>query len=264
MMRIYVDLIFFLNFSFDFLLLMSVSLILKRNVHWFKIVLGSLVGSFSIFFLFFDTNALFLFILKFLTSILMILVTFAYKDRRYFFQNMLYLYMSSIVLGGFLYALNIQFSYKNDGLIFFHHGLGINFILLLIFSPIILYAYIRQCKSLKAHYSACHKVSIDLGQGKTLRFNGYLDTGNRLQDPYGKRPVTLIYSDKLQIPYEKALLVPFTTLNNKGLIACMKVEKMKVDDQVFTNILIGKSKEPFAIEGIDCILPSVYKEEIHD
>ena len=58
----------------------------------------------------------------------MLLVTFGIKDRSYFIKNFLYLYIISIILGGFLYYLNLEFSYKNVGIVFFHNGYSINFI----------------------------------------------------------------------------------------------------------------------------------------
>lgn len=237
-------------------------MILKRNVSLRRIIGGSTIGALSIFFLFLKLNSITLFLLKVIVSILMLLCTFSYKSMRYFMQNFLYLYMSSILLGGFLYFLNVQFSYKNEGLVFFHDGLSINFILLLIFGPVILYIYIRQCRSMKNRYSNCHKVTLYLEDGTILRLNGYLDTGNQLYDPYSKRPVVLVYSKQLSFDYENSLLVPFTTLQQKGLIACQKVPKMIVDDsKEWTNVLVGKSKQPFQIDGIDCILHSEYMEE---
>ena len=68
--------------------------------------------------------------------------------------------MSSIILGGFLYFFNIQFSYKNNGLVFYHDKLSINFIVLILLSPLITYTYIKQCKSLKNNYNYYYKIEI--------------------------------------------------------------------------------------------------------
>jgi len=108
-MKLYLDLVFFLNLAFDFLLLMSVSLILRRNAKIIRILLGALVGAISIFLLFININSIELFIYKFVISILMVLVTFKFKNISYTLKNMFYLYITSIVLGGFLYLLNIEF-----------------------------------------------------------------------------------------------------------------------------------------------------------
>ena len=101
-MKIYLDLIMILNFVFDFLLLLSVSIILRRNVSINKLILGAFIGGISILFLFIKINSFELFIFKILISILMILISFGYKDIRYFGKNILFFYMTIIVLGGFL------------------------------------------------------------------------------------------------------------------------------------------------------------------
>ena len=83
----------------------------------------------------------------------MVLITFNFKNIRYTLKNLFYLYITSVVLGGFLYFLNIEFSYKQVGLVFYHNGLSINFIVLIIASPIILFAYVKQAIYLKNNYS---------------------------------------------------------------------------------------------------------------
>ena len=83
----------------------------------------------------------------------MILVTFKFKNIRYTLKNIVYLYITSIVLGGCLYLLNIEFSYKQVGLVFYHNGLSINFIVLILASPIILFIYVKQAINLKNNYS---------------------------------------------------------------------------------------------------------------
>lgn len=262
-MKVYLDLVFFLNFAFDFLLLISVSYLLKRNASLFRIGLGGFVGAISILFLFFKLSSFTLFLLKFLISILMILTTFGFKTIRYTLKNLLYLYTSSILLGGFLYFLNIQFSYKNEGLIFFHNGLSINFVLLLIFGPVILYIYIKQIKSLKEHVTTHHEVDLHLEDGKVLKMNGFLDTGNRLVDPYSKKPVVLVYTDQIDFSYETGILVPFTTLQENGILKCVKVPSLVVDRTfVFHDVLVGLSDAPFQIDGVNLILHCSYKEDI--
>ena len=109
-MKIYVDLVLLLNFAFDFILLLSVSILLRRMISINRLLLGAFIGSLSILLLFININSFTLFILKMFISVIMILVAFGYKSRKYFIKNIGFLYMSSIVLGGFLYFLNIQFS----------------------------------------------------------------------------------------------------------------------------------------------------------
>ena len=70
-MKIYLDLVFFINFVFDFLLLLTVNIILKRNISIFRILIGSIIGGISIFLLFIKLNSITLFLFKLIISILM-------------------------------------------------------------------------------------------------------------------------------------------------------------------------------------------------
>ena len=140
-MTIYLDLIFFLNFFYDFLLLLTVSLILKRKRRITWHLLSALIGTLSIFLLFIKINTIILFILKVIISIIMCLISFKYVSITYTLNNLAYLYMCSIILAGFLYFLNIQMSFDHQGLIFIFKGISPNYVLLLIISPIILTFY---------------------------------------------------------------------------------------------------------------------------
>lgn len=252
-MKIYLDLVLLLNFTFDFLLLMSVSLLLRRNVKIVRILLGALLGSFSIFFLFIKITSLQLFLLKLMVSILMVIITFNYRDLKYTLRNLLYLYMASIVLGGFLYFLNIEFSYKNNGLVFYHNGLSINFVFLIIFSPIILYIYIRQGIKLKNNYSNYYQVDICLN-GKIIKCNGYLDTGNNLVDPIKKRPIILVNKNKIKIN-DNYILVPYQSSSNHSVLKCIKVDYINIKKLgIKKNVLVGIMEDKINIDGIDCLL----------
>ena len=130
-MKIYLDLVLLLNFFMDLLLLTTVSVVLKRNVKFYRLLLGAFLGALSIFLLFIKINSLTLFIIKIIISFIMIFTSFGFKDIKYTSRNMLYLYITSIILGGFLYYLNLEFSYKNSGIVFYHNGLSVNYIFLI-------------------------------------------------------------------------------------------------------------------------------------
>ena len=131
-MKIYLDVIFLINFFFDFFLLMITSILLRRKVKFKNMILGSLIGALSIFVLFININSFELFIIKIIISLIMVLVTFKYKNIRYTLKNIVYLYFTSMILGGVLYYLNVEFSYKQEGLVFYHDGLSINFVFLIL------------------------------------------------------------------------------------------------------------------------------------
>lgn len=259
-MKLYLDLIFLLNIWFDFLLLLSVSLLLKRTTNLKRIILGAFIGGITFFLLFLKLNSIALFLFKIIVSILMILVTFSFKNIKYTLTNLGYFYLTSIILGGGMYLGKDIFSYSNQGLIFSNNGFQMNYLVLLLISPIIIGFYLKNSLNLKEHYSNYHKVDI-IYKGKRYSLTGFLDTGNHLRDCYKKRGIVLI---SLLLPYsiEETIYTPFKTLNNEGILKCIKVDKLYVDKQEFNNYLIGISDNEFKIDGINCILHSSMKGKL--
>lgn len=189
----------------------------------------------------------------------MVLVVFGYRDIRYFGNNLFYLYTSSILLGGFLYFLNLQFSYKNEGLVFYFDGLSINVIVLIVLGPVIIYAYVKQGLLLKNHYSNYYNIDIYFKNGKVVPAVAFMDTGNRLEDPYKKRPIILLNKEFIDIDYncDKVVLVPYDAINHHGLLKCIVPDKIFIQGIGFRkNFLVGLSNEKILIDGVDCIMHS--------
>lgn len=256
-MKIYLDLVFLLNFMFDYLLLLTVKIVLKKKLKWYRVLLGALIGAISIFTLFIKLNSITLFLIKVVISIFMVLCTFGFKDIKVFFKQILYLYFVSIILGGFLYYLNLEFSYQNVGLIFFHNGFSINFILLIILSPIILYLYVKQERELKIINNYYYDVVI-FYKNKKFEYKAYLDTGNKLYDPYFHKPIILLY-DTSFITIKNPIYVPYQTLEHTGLLECFKANKIVLNnDIVIDKPLVALSREPFLIEEVQVLLHKDY------
>ena len=198
-MTIYIDLVILLNFGIDLLLLFAVAIILRRQTTLTKLFISALVGSITILSMFIELNSLSLFLIKIIISIIMCLITFGYRNIKYTLNNLFYLYTSSIILGGCLYLLNLECSYKHEGLMFYYNGLSVNFIVLIILSPIIIYAYVKQGLNLKNNYSNYYNIDIYLSTGEVITATSYLDTGNKLEDPYRKRPIILLNKDLIKL-----------------------------------------------------------------
>ncbi len=258
-MKIYLDLIMILNFTLDFILLLSVSLILKRNVKLTQLLIGSFIGGFSILLLFLNINNIILFIFKIFISIIMVLITFGYNNIKYSLTNLLYLYMSSIILGGFLYLLNVEFSYKHIGIVFFNNGLSINFIFLIIFSPIILYIYIKQTKNLRYNYSNYYNIDIYI-KNKKYKYTAYMDNGNVLVDPLTKKIVILMDKRKILFNIKEFRLIPYIGANGSNMIKVIKINKLVFNNKEYKNILLGII-DNISLDGVDVILNRKLLEE---
>lgn len=259
-MKIYLDVIFFINFIFDLLLLLTVSIILKKKIKILRLILSTLFGSLSIFFLFININSVTLFFLKFLISVIMILILFGKKD---FKRNMLFLYFTSILLGGFLYFINMQFSYKNEGLVFFYNGFSLNIILLLILSPIILFYYYKQSRYFKDTLNNIYNVEIVIN-GKSYFYQGYLDTGNKLKEPYKGREVNIVYDKKLLDLNFNFLIIPYQCVGYSGLLKGIQIDKMIINNSyIILEPFIAISENDFNLENCEIILNSNLKSRLN-
>lgn len=253
-MKIYVDFVLFLNFSFDFLLLLSTALLLKRIININRIIISSFFGSLTVLFLFLNITNFTLFIFKILISIIMILITFGFKNIIYFIKNYLIFYMLGMFLGGVLYAINIQFSYKNYGLIFINNGFSLNIFFLLIISPIIIYLYLKQLRNLKENNLKYYNLIININN-KEYNLIGFLDTGNKLKDPYKNRPIILVNKKIIEIKNNNFIFIPYTTIDSNGLLKCVEVNSVFIKDVgIKKNVLLGFIDKKISIDGVDCII----------
>ena len=117
-MKVYIDYVFFINFLFDFIILLGIKKILKRKTSIKRIILSSLFGALSIFILFINMSNLLFTSIKLLFGILMVIIAFSYKNIKYTLNNFAYLMILSVLVGGFLYMINIEAGYEHIGIIF--------------------------------------------------------------------------------------------------------------------------------------------------
>lgn len=249
-MKVYIDILLTINFMLDFILLLGVSVILKRRVSIKRVILGSFIGGLSILILFIPMNNILLFIFKLLISIIMILITFKYNSFRYTFMNLLYLYILSIFLGGMLYFLNNQFCIKRKGLVFINNGFSITLIFILIISPIVIYLYIKQERNLKSIYNNYISVKI-VYKDIILDLIGYKDSGNNLS--YLGNKVILLDKRKIIFDIEKYMLVPLSTVSGNDIVKCFKPDKVLVNNFLVKKVLVGIIDNTY-MDGVDVIL----------
>lgn len=254
-MKVYIDLVFILNFLFDFILLLSVNYILKRDSNYIKIIFSSLFGEVTLLFLFIEMNNILLLLFKFIVSLIMVGICFGFRDIRYFFKNVLYFYLVSMLLGGSIQFLDNQFAYSNKGLLWRDNGIGVSYIFIWIIGLFLFLKYIKAFSFLKNNYSYYHKCKIFFDENRSKIFNAFLDTGNKLKVSYLNKSIVLVDKEKIiDIKMNNPIYVPYSSLNNHGLLECYKCLKLEIDGKIYDRFLLGVSDEKFYIDGIDCII----------
>lgn len=249
-MTVYIDLVCIINFIYDFLILLTVSFTLKRNRKIYYYILSSLIGVLSIFLLFLKINNIVLFLLKILISIIMVIVAFGYKSIKYTISNIIYFYMTSIILAGFLYLINGNNSNFN-----------LNYIVLLIVGPIILFIYYKSNKKLKNTYSDYYKIKIVFDN---IEYNlvSFYDNGNILKDPISRKSIIIVGNSRLEKIYNirSPVYVPVITVKGTHLMKCFKPSYIILNDKKIYNYLIGESSIKFS-DGVECLLNKSLKED---
>ena len=242
-MKIYIDLLISLNFIYDLLILITVNLTLKRNSPFKRIFLASLFGSLSTLTIFLKINNYFLLIINMILGLIMLIISFSYKNIKYFLTNFAYLYMTSVILAGFLYFLKIQFN-------------NLAYPISLSIAPFILYLYIKEQKNLKKIVNYYKKVIITFKNNKTLELNGFLDTGNKLKDPITNKYIILVNKKSIKGIYNirSPIYVPINTVNNHSLLPCISIKNIIVDNKVYNNYLLGISNDFKGFDNVNCLL----------
>lgn len=235
-MKIYYEEIFILNFLLDFMILYGTKRILKRNNGLIRIVISSIVGSFTTFLLFIDISNFLLFILKIIISFILVLISFGFRN---IIKNTIYFYLISIIIGGSAYLFEIN-----------------NKFFLVLSSFIVVSILIKEFLSYKEIYSNKYLVTIIIN-GKKYKLEGFIDTGNRLIDPISRKSVVLC---NLNINSDSVIYVPYKALNTTGVIKCIKPDRIIVGDKEI-DCLVGISNDKFSLEE-NCILPNKLKEEL--
>ena len=240
-MKVYLDIVLLLNFIFDFISILGTSIILKRNTKIIKILLGSFLGELSCITLFISFNPIGLILLKIIISILIIFIVFKFNNIRYFITNLYYFYLTELILGGFLYITN-------------NHNILLEILLGIVF----IYFFILNIKKLKTNHNKYLSIKLDINNN-TYKLNAFLDTGNKLKDPYQNSPIILI-NNKYDL--KGNILVPYNTCNYNGILKCIKGSNLYVNNQkINKKFLIGLTNN-INIDGVDCIFNEELLEAI--
>ena len=238
----YIELIFIINFLIDYLILYSTKKLLKINCTWYRLIIGSLIGSLTTFILLIKISNLELIIIKIILSILLIIISFG---KRNILRNIFYFYLLSIIYGGSIYLFNL-----NNTKYYLYY--------LIILIPVISYLIINELTNIRFNYQDKYKVTIYY-HNKKYQLDGFIDTGNRLISPISRKSIILV---NLNLKVKEVIYVPYKALNSEGIIPCIKPERLIINNKELNNYLIGLAHNKFSLNGENCILPNKLKEDL--
>lgn len=171
----------------------------------------------------------------------MTMVAFGWKDKRFFLENWLFIYLAILFLGGIMeweVSLGIPPSF---------------FWVKAIVAALVLTGVTICFMQKKDFMGRILKVDV-IHHGKAWELSGYWDSGNLLQDPYNGKPVSILQAELAsQIFTEQSdyrRLIPYCSLGNaNGLLSVYNAEKMYIY-QGEKRILVEPAVFGIAEEGL--------------
>lgn len=256
--ELYIDVLFLINFMMDYLILSLVHYILKFNTKAYRILLGSILGAFSMcsmVLIGLNNSILILLVYHMIISTLMVVISFGLKNIVDIVKSCIILYVSSVLMGG---LLSIFSKYLTTVSIFF------TLVILSYYTVKGIWIYL---KYLSQDTIRKYEVEITIGT-HTFVGRGILDTGNLLKEPITLNPVhiinsTLISTQNISIDKDSLRYIPYNSIGGSGVLQAIKAHKMYIKGEKNICVyepIIALSKENISSKnGYDIILnPNIF------
>ena len=295
-MTIYIDIIFLENVVMNYIILLTVGIVLKKKINNIRLLIGSIVGAvytiFSYIYTFEKYNNI---VLKILLSVVIIYIAFYPQTIKKMWKYILVFYLISFSFGGAAFAL-IYIVKPQD--IIMKNGLFLGVYpfkmivlgVMVVFGIVVVYIKLIR-KKLKKEDMICD-IEINI-EGKKIKTNAMIDTGNLLKEPITNTPVVVveksllnnIISDEILNQVDKILggdfsnisektikkyisklkVIPYSSLGKQnGMLLGINVNNIKVTkdetENVFKNVIVGiynksltKRGEYRALIGMDLL-----------
>lgn len=247
--EVYLDVLFYLNFWMNLLLLCLTAFIQKYKYSRFRMLLSAVVlaalNSAAICYIQFE-NGIGLLGLQAAFCLLGALLAFPFRGVRGLLWQLLVMQMLSFLFGGILeWMLAVPF-FGTEGTL----GVVNTMIISGIFYRLIRY-FLGRLKEKRRLSAQLYEVRLQLGE-LTLRVKGLLDTGNSLRDPISGKPVSILDKEsvkQLPLTQEGLLLIPYRAVGTaSGILYGFTADRMElVYDNERWEVLrpvIGIANEP--------------------
>ena len=194
-MTVYVDEILLENFILNFIILYATGLISKSRIRFFKIALGSIIGSvYTLIYYNFQSNIYINIISKIILSIVMIYISYTPENFKSMSKLIIFFYLTSFVFGGAAFSVIYM---VNTGKISIHNGILIGSYTIKTILVGIIIAFIIIVLAFKFIKSKFNKkdllcdIKIKINE-KEIKTKALVDTGNMLKEPITNIPVIVV------------------------------------------------------------------------
>lgn len=246
--EIFIDVFFLTNMVLDYFLLRIVNRLLKCSATHLRSLIGSVLGALGLCLIIIIPGKHILLntmLVHVVINTIMVKFGCKIKNWRKLIQGILLLYAASFLCGGLLLVLE-----RYTGQV----GLK-TFLFLSAISYLLITAGIQVYTYLKKRTSHIYEVVL-YANGKQKKVKGLYDTGNRLTDPFNRKPVSIVDNSVAQelFPDEKAIqelkphYIPFKSVGcEHGVILVVTLEYLYLKgegaDKVINDPVIAVAQE---------------------
>ena len=184
----YLDLLIIINMSMNYSLLLLIAKFVNRQTAWYRLLLGAITGMFPLLLLcFVSVSPVWTAMVLIITPFFMVgLAFYPLKGKEFLPMSGLLFLVSFVVCGLSEFILNVQlFDLTADKPVF------LSWLLFVCFLISIFTRYFKAYLSDK-YWQGFLKAKIQLTiDGNAHVIEGYLDTGNRVKEPFNQKPVII-------------------------------------------------------------------------
>ncbi len=262
---VYVDVLIVLNTLINYFILLGVRKLTRAHTVRWRIALGALSAGFSSLLIFIDDYGVLMTLLKMLTAVITIVITFGIKPYKQFLKRLFLLFAITFIFGGFVLAVYIFFDkdvmiYSN-GIIYF--DVSMTFLIICAVISYFIITMISRITDKKAPVNKEYITNIQ-NNGLNITCTALMDTGNNLCDPFSGYPVIMVDKSIFSQLFneDKIRLIPVSTVNGDSLIRAFKPENVSINNFATNKVYIGESNTK--LQEYRVILNINLEGEIHN
>ena len=260
-MVVYADVLVILNVFITYFILLCTKLMLRKSMYPKRknIVIASLLGGFyALVLLIPSVHPIFLFLMNFIVSILLIMLSFTPKNMKNFLKAYLTFLLIHFLYIGITFIVLYYFQPKK---IIFQHGFlyfDVHFKTLFIVTTLC-YILLEILENLyrKRAPDNCYYVLNIFHHGNKYHAIGFLDTGHSLSDGFSDLPilvaepkffrtVTKVHLEE-EFSKEKIRLIPYRDISTDGFLKAILVDEIQIPQKNLQvkPALLAESKHSF-------------------
>ena len=262
-MIVYIDVLFAINFSMDFLSLFLSAHFTKRKIFKKRMLISAIIGGvYSIIdFIYPIKNAVLSITVSILTSIIMCMIAYYEKSIRAFIKIYLIYWAVSLSLGGIMSAL---YTFLNKILSEYIAGYsyenvynGARFFVIILLTLIASIVFGKAFSNEKAMKSV--QIYVKIGD-KEYNIDSLCDSGNLLTEPISGKSVVLVAKNSeigKQIEEMSEIVkrfIPYSTANGHGLLKGIIPKTIKINEVSKEAIVAPSENDTFG--GYEACVPT--------